>query len=84
MSLRAGQSLATDPRQAVEGLYLAIAQPDMALVVFFCSSRFDLGVLAVAINERFAGTPVIGCTTAGEIGPAGYRDGSLVGVSFPS
>ncbi|MDO9597226.1 MAG: FIST N-terminal domain-containing protein [Azoarcus sp.] len=84
MSLRAGQSLAADPRQAVEGLYLAIAQPDMALVVFFCSSRFDLGVLAVAINERFAGTPVIGCTTAGEIGPAGYRDGSLVGVSFSS
>lgn len=84
MSLRAGQSLATDPRQAVEALHLAIAQPDMALVVFFCSSRFDLAVLAAAINARFAGTTVIGCTTAGEIGPAGYRDGSLVGVSFSS
>lgn len=84
MSLRAGHSFATDARQAVDELYAAIAQPDMALVVFFCSSRFDLGALAAAINTRFAGTAVIGCTTAGEIGPAGYRDGSLVGVSFPS
>jgi hypothetical protein len=83
MSLRTGHSLATDPRQAVEELHQAIAQPAMSLVIFFCSSDYDLNALAAEINLRFAGTPVLGCTTAGEIGLAGYRAGSLVGVSFP-
>jgi hypothetical protein len=82
--LRSGHSLAIDPLRAVAELHEAIAWPHMALVVFFCSSRFDLAVLAKEINTRFAGTPVVGCTTAGEIGPAGYRSGTLVGVSFPS
>lgn len=54
----------------------------MAWMVFFCSSRFDLQTLAEAINDRFAGINVVGCTSAGEIGPAGYRSGSLVGASF--
>lgn len=84
MSLRIGHSLAANAAQAVSELHTAIAQPEMALVIFFCSSRFDLAALAAAMNERFAGVPVVGCTTAGEIGPAGYRDGSLVGVSFPA
>lgn len=82
MSLRTGHSLANDPRQAVQELHQAIAQPGMSLVIFFCSSDYDLDVLAAEIKLRFAGTPVFGCTTAGEIGPAGYRAGSLVGVSF--
>ncbi|MBS1144005.1 MAG: hypothetical protein H6R14_1411 [Proteobacteria bacterium] len=82
LSLRTGQSAASDPRLAVQELHEAIAQPGLALVVFFCSSDYDLDVLAAEINGRFAGTPVIGCTTAGEIGPGGYRSGGLVGVGF--
>jgi len=82
MSLRTGHSLASDPRQAVQELHQAIAQPDMSLVIFFCSSGYDLEILTAEINTQFAGVPVFGCTTAGEIGPAGYRAGSLVGVSF--
>ena len=82
MSIKTGHSLASDPRQAVLEMHQAIAQPETALVIFFCSSDYDLDVLAAEINTRFAGIPVIGATTAGEIGPAGYRAGSLVGVSF--
>lgn len=82
--MRSGHSLATDPQLAVAELHEAIAQPRLALVVFFCSSRFDLDALAGAINARFKGMPVIGCTTAGEIGTAGYQSGTLVGVSFPA
>ncbi len=82
MSIRSGHSLASDPRQAVLELHQAIAQPETSLVIFFCSSDYDLDILAAEINARFAGVPVIGATTAGEIGPAGYRVGSLVGVSF--
>jgi len=56
----------------------------MSLVVFFCSAEYDLDVLAAEMQRLFAGVQVIGCTTAGEIGPAGYRDHSISGASFPS
>lgn len=36
------------------------------------------------MNRQFAGTRVVGCTTAGEIGPAGYIAHSLTGLSLPA
>jgi len=80
--IRTGQSLSGDAATAVAEVQAQIGREDMALVVLFCSPRYDLAALAAAINERFAGVPVIGCTTAGEIGPAGYADGGLSGLSF--
>jgi hypothetical protein len=82
VNIRMGQSCATRARQAVKEFYAAVTQPDMELVVFFCSSEYDLDVLAAEINRLFAGIQVVGCTTAGEIGPAGYCTHSLSGVSF--
>lgn len=79
------QSDAADPRQAVRELHAGIGQPDAAAVVFFCSSAYDRTALADEINRLFPEVPVVvGCTTAGEIGPLGYREHSLVGASFPS
>lgn len=82
--IRRAQSCATDARQAAREFHDGVAQPDMALVMFFCSAEYDLDVLAAEIDRLFAGTPVIGCTTAGEIGPAGYRDASISGASLPA
>jgi hypothetical protein len=56
----------------------------MALVMFFCSSEYDLEALAGEMRSLFAGVQVVGCTTAGEIGPAGCRDHSISGASFPA
>ena len=83
-NIRMAQSLATEARQAVAEFHKAVVQQDMELVVFFCSSEYDLDVLAVEMNRLFAGIQVVGCTTAGEIGPAGYYQHSLSGVSFPA
>jgi hypothetical protein len=83
-NIRMAQSCAIDARQAAEEFYAAVVQPNMELVIFFCSSEYDLDVLAEEINRLFAGIQVVGCTTAGEIGPAGYRTHSLSGVSFPA
>ncbi|TXT41379.1 MAG: FIST domain containing protein [Comamonadaceae bacterium] len=80
--IRRAHSCATEARQAVRELHAELEQADTALVVFFCSSAYDLDALADEINQRFAGIQVMGCTTAGEIGPAGYCTHSLVGVSF--
>lgn len=78
------QSCAVGARDAVREFHAALAQPDMALVVFFCSSAYDLEALADEMRQQFAGVQVVGCTTAGEIGPAGYLDHSLTGASFPA
>ena len=82
--IRRAQSCATDARDAVREFHAGAAQPDMALVIFFCSSEYDLEVLAEEMRSLFAGVQVVGCTTAGEIGPAGYREHSLTGASFPA
>ncbi len=82
--IRRAQSCATDVREAAREFHAAVTQPDMALVIFFCSSAYDLEVLADEMRQLFAGVQVVGCTTAGEIGPAGYQDHSLTGASFPA
>jgi len=82
--IHTGQSTATDACRAAQELYAAVQQPEMALVIFFCSSRYDLEALASELNRLFDGVKVIGCTTAGEIGPCGYCDYSLSGASFPA
>jgi hypothetical protein len=61
-----------------------VEQPGMALVIFFCSSEYNLEVVSEEMRRLFAGVRVVGCTTAGEIGPAGYRDHSITGASFPA
>lgn len=75
-------SSATDAREAALEFYASVAQPEMALAMFFCSSDYDLNVLAAELRRLFAGIQVVGCTTAGEIGPDGYRERGLAGVSF--
>jgi hypothetical protein len=82
-SIRTAQSCAGEARQAVREFHAAVAQQGMELVIFFCSSEYDLDLLAAEMNRLFAGVQVVGCTTAGEIGPAGYRQCSLSGASFP-
>lgn len=81
--IRRGHSGAPDAATAVAELHAAIAQPDASLVIFFCSHTHDLDAIAAEVREHFAGRLVIGATSAGEIGPAGYRDGTIAGVSFP-
>ena len=81
--IRSMQSCASDARTAVQEFHAGVAGPDSELVLFFCSSNYDLDALAAEMNALFGDLPVVGCTTAGEIGPAGYHAHTLSGVSFP-
>ncbi len=83
LSTRRGASLAPDPAQAVKELRAAIDQPEMRVVLFFCSSSYDLGKLGAALRSAFA-CPVIGCTSAGQIGPTGYQRGGITAASLAS
>jgi hypothetical protein len=52
------------------------------LLVFF-SPHYPGAGLAAALAQHFPGIPVAGCSTAGEITPAGFAERSLVAVAFP-
>ena len=80
---RSGASTATDPRVAARELHAAIGTPDAAITIFYCSPAYNLDELGTALAELFgADAPMIGCTTAGEISPLGYLEGSITGVSL--
>lgn len=83
-SIRTGQSFAKDPYIAVKEFHAAVYQPNIEFILFFCSSHYDLNIIANEINSLFPNKQVIGCTTAGEIGPGGYTEYTLSGVSFSS
>jgi hypothetical protein len=60
----------------------ALRDADPKLLVVFCSDSFDLEPLLASINERSGGVPLIGCSTAGQIGPSGPGDASVVVTAF--
>ncbi len=45
-SIRKAQSCQTDARKAVREFYDSVKQPNMGLVIFFCSSKYNLDDLA--------------------------------------
>ncbi len=81
-AVRCAAIVSADPAAAAVELQRRLAGPDVGLVVFFCAARYATDSFARAMETGFAGTEVIGCTTAGEIGPTGYADDSVVAAAF--
>lgn len=52
------------------------------MVLYFASSEIDFPDLAREIARVFAGSLVVGCTTCGEIGPAGCTTGRVSAFAF--
>ena len=84
LDILTGSSRSSDPKRAVQELYEQIYQPSPSLVLFYCSTSYDLPSIEKAFRDRFAGKNVIGCTTAGEISSFGYTQNSLIGISISS
>ena len=55
-----------------------------AQVMLFCSQKADLAAIAARAEQVWPGVPVIGCTTAGEIGREGYAEGLVVAFALPA
>lgn len=62
----------------------AFGDVPLALAMLFVSARHDREAVAAAAERALPGVTVIGATTAGEIGPEGYQDGTIVALGFPS
>ncbi len=82
LDIRIGASHCAEPADAARELAGRLAPAPGGLALVFASSRFAPDELAGALREAFGETPLIGCTTAGEIGPEGYQEGSLTGAAF--
>lgn len=80
--IRQAVATSADHAVAAEELYRGLAQPDLALVLLFCSPEYRSDAFARGLRSRFGDALVVGCTSAGEIGPSGYIDNSVCGISF--
>jgi hypothetical protein len=83
LSVRSAATREGNSTRAGAELGSALAQPNAALTVVFASARHDLEAVAQALKERVTG-PIVGCSTAGEIGPEGYSSHTVTGFSLAS
>ena len=67
---------------AVPDLWTKIGHDQTELGLVFVDNSYDRDALAHALHQSFGAVPVIGCTSAGEIGPLGYALESISGVTF--
>lgn len=82
-SIKSAVSESPDAVTAARELHAGLAGPDIACVVFFSCTQYDLSTLAKELSELFKNVCVVGCTTAGEITPKGYQAGTITGFSLP-
>ncbi|SDJ72614.1 nitric oxide-sensing protein NosP [Billgrantia gudaonensis] len=80
--LRTASSHCREPAGAAAELARSLYHADLGFVLFFCSAEYPLAELGEALEAAFAGVTVSGCTTAGEITPAGYCRGCVVAIGF--
>ncbi|MCB0353431.1 MAG: FIST C-terminal domain-containing protein [Bdellovibrionales bacterium] len=78
--MKRGASVHRDPTLAVREFAEQVALPNPAVVIFFCSSEYDAGVISREMSQHFR-CPFLGCSSAGELGSR-YQKHGIVGVSF--
>jgi hypothetical protein len=80
--IRRAITSAQSPQVAAGELHAALWQPACCLVLVFVSPSMDLAAFADALGRRFGDVQLAGCTSSGEIGPGGYAEGAVVGISL--
>lgn len=76
-------TLAPDAAQAVAELRAQLGAPAPTGLLFFCAPAYDLQRLGALLRESFP-CPIVGCTTAGQIGPGGFQRSGITAVAFTS
>ena len=77
-------SVNPDATEAAREIHRSLPDPNPAVIIFFCCVEYDLPALSEALAALFDKIPVVGCTTAGEISPAGYVQNSITAFSLPA
>ena len=75
---------APDSDTAVTEIVAGLKDVHLSAVVLYVSPKYDLHMIGHALQLAFEDAIVVGCSTAGEIGAAGYADESIVAIAYPS
>lgn len=73
-----------DQHNLMEEIRLQLGDDPFALVCLFAAPCADFKQLIEDASGAFEGADVLGCTTAGELGAAGYEEGQILCVGFPA
>ena len=82
--VRRAVSYARDPKRVAAELADSVANPSAVVVLMFAAPRWDMNELAHEMASAMSPVPVFGCTTAGEIGAAGFTTDGVVCMSLAS
>ena len=69
-------------KEAAAELARLLPAAGLAMVLVFVSPCYDPQTFAAEMAAHFMGTPVFGCTTAGEIAHDGWDENSIVAIAF--
>ncbi|MBV0931862.1 nitric oxide-sensing protein NosP [Marinobacterium weihaiense] len=80
--IRSAMSSSRDPDVAARELADTLVHSELGFVLFFCSAEYDLEALSLSLEAAFDGIRLAGCTTAGELTPRGYDQGTITALGF--
>lgn len=84
-SASSAEAAASEIAAAIKGQLAASGEKSeealAGLVCFVCAS-YDAARFSVEIRSALPGAPIFGCTTAGELTPAGWASHSIVAIGF--
>ncbi len=84
MAVLARAQVAAGAKNAALALADALGPGPFAAVLLFVSPAADLADLLAGVRQVFGAVPVLGCTTAGEIGAQGYTEGEILALALPA
>jgi hypothetical protein len=82
--VRIASLAAGGPGSPAREVLARLGTQDLSGVLLFCSGRADLERIACEVRQERRDLTVVGCTTAGEITPAGRVGGTITAVGFPA
>ena len=71
------------PEEAAAAVAAALDRSKIGQLLVFFSSSLPASDLSRALSTHFAGIPVAGCSTSGQISPDGFSEAGLLALAFP-
>jgi hypothetical protein len=81
--VQAAWSEQRSPEEAVASIAAVLDRSRIGQLLVFFSPALPAAALSHALSTEFAGIPLAGCSTAGQICPDGFSDAGLLAVALP-
>lgn len=81
--MRQAHTLELDPERAIAAITQQVDARSASVNLLFCAPGYELERLGRVIEASFS-TPIIACTTVGQLGKHGFQDSGITAVSLSS